>query len=62
MMVNRLWKSIEDATRGCTIAEQTVAGLPGQALPQQEDRIEDWQQAWDGVTGMHLEGEGPHRD
>jgi ribonuclease HI len=60
-MAHRLWKGIEDATRGWTIAiEQTVAGLQG--LPQPEDRIEDWQRAWDEVTDMHLEGEGEQDD
>ena len=37
------------------ITEQTVAGLQG--LPQPEDRIAEWQQAWDEMTDRHLEGE-----
>jgi hypothetical protein len=60
-MAHRLWKGIQDSTRGWTIAiEQTVAGLQG--LPQPEDRIDDWQRAWDEVADVHLEGEGEYGD
>ncbi len=31
-------------------------------LPQPEARLDEWQRAWDEVTGVHLEGEGEHSD
>ena len=55
-MAHRLWTGIQNSTKGWTIAiEQTVAGLQG--LPQPENRIDDWQRAWDEVADTHLEGE-----
>jgi ribonuclease HI len=60
-LAHRLWKGIEDATSGWTLAiEQTVAGLQG--LPQPADLINDWQRAWDEVSDIHLEGEGEQTD
>jgi hypothetical protein len=38
------------------VTEQTVEGLLG--LPQPEDRMSEWQRAWDEMEDMHLEGEG----
>ena len=58
---HRLWKGIEDATSGWTLAiEQTVAGLQG--LPQPADLLDDWQRAWDEVADEDLEGEGEQDD
>ena len=60
-MAHRLWTGILNFTKGWTIAiEQTVAGLQG--LPQPENRIDDWQRAWDEVADSHLEGEGEQAD
>ena len=60
-MAQRLWKGITDFTKGwIIIAEQTVAGLQG--LPQPEDRIAEWQRAWDEMTDRHLEGEEVQAD
>jgi hypothetical protein len=60
-MAQRLWKGITDFTNGwIIIAEQTVAGLQG--LPQPEDRIAEWQSAWDEMTDLHLEGEEVQAD
>jgi hypothetical protein len=57
-MTQMLWKGTKDSTRGWTIVtEQTVAGLQGPGLPQQEEQIDAWQRAWDEVDDMHLEGE-----
>ena len=48
-MAQRLWKGIKDFTTGwIIITEQTVAGIQG--LQQPEDRIAEWQRAWDEVT------------
>ena len=60
-MAQRLWKGIESSTKGWTFAiEMTVAGLQG--LPQPEDRIAEWQRAWDEMTDLHLEGEEVQTD
>ena len=45
------------ANKGWVITtEQTVEGLLG--LPQPEEKIHEWQRAWDELTDFHLEGEG----
>ncbi len=60
-MAQLLWKGIEDAAKQWTIVtEQTVAGLQG--LPQPEERIDAWQQAWDEVDDLHLEVEEVQAD
>ena len=56
-IAQQLWKGIKDVSRGWTIVtEQTVEGLLG--LPQPENRMSEWQRAWDEMEDMHLEGEG----
>ena len=42
------------------MTEQTVAGLLG--LSQLEDRLGEWQRAWDEIEDMHLEDEGVPAD
>ena len=60
-MAQRLWKGIKDSMKGWTIiTEQTVAGLQG--LPQPEDRIAEWQRAWNEMMDLHLEGEEVQAD
>ena len=57
-----------EANNGCLqrvdhwtiVTEQTVAGLLG--LPQSEDRLGEWQRAWDEIEDMHLDGEGDPAD
>ena len=42
------------------MTEETVADILG--LPQPEDRLGEWQQAWDEIEDMYLEGEGEPAD
>jgi len=56
-IAKRLWQGIRAVAKGWIITtEQTVEGLLG--LPQPEERIDEWQRAWDELTDVHLEGEG----
>ncbi len=60
-MAQRLWKGIEDSTKGRTVGtEQTVVGLQGRQQP--EEQIDAWQRAWDVVNDLHLEGEEVQAD
>ena len=59
-LAHRLWKDISDATKNIHICvEQTVDGLRGlpqpDSLPEDSERIPEWQRAWDELSDIQLE-------
>ncbi len=51
------WKGIKVASKGWTnLTEQMVEGLLSMQPP--EDRMGEWQRAWDEMDNGHMEGEG----